>query len=278
MRRIDLLDRPRVGVGVATSLTHIKMPISFCPVPHRTSDQIWIFVGATVGFATARFLYRKAKSLSSSRAASQCFTVVLTGGPCGGKSSSLSTISSAARSKGFNVFVVPEVPTMLISGGCVYPGVDGGRKLLEYEKGLIELQLQIEESFLRIAASTRQPSVIIMDRGLLDVPAYLPPGQWRQVLRDNALTERQLAARYDLVVHLNSAADGAEQFYTIANNQARTETAEEARELDAKIVANWRRAHPNVVVIDNSSIASFDQKCARACEAVMRSVEANLSS
>jgi thioredoxin-related protein len=47
---------------------------------------------------------------------------------------------------------------------------------------VLELQLQMEESFLRIAASTGQPTVLIMERGLLDLPAYLPPKQWRQVL------------------------------------------------------------------------------------------------
>jgi hypothetical protein len=40
----------------------------------------------------------------------------------------------------------------------------------------------MEESFLRIAASTGQPTVLIMERGLLDLPAYLPTKQWRQVL------------------------------------------------------------------------------------------------
>ena len=47
---------------------------------------------------------------------------------------------------------------------------------------MLELQLQMEESFLRIAASTGQPTVLIMERGLLDLPAYLPTKQWRQVL------------------------------------------------------------------------------------------------
>jgi thioredoxin-related protein len=53
---------------------------------------------------------------------------------------------------------------------------------IRYEKGVLELQLQMEESFLRIAASTGQPTVLIMERGLLDLPAYLPTKQWRQVL------------------------------------------------------------------------------------------------
>jgi hypothetical protein len=30
------------------------------------------------------------------------------------------------------VLLVPEVPTILKMGGCIYPGVAGGSKLLEY--------------------------------------------------------------------------------------------------------------------------------------------------
>ena len=37
-----------------------------------------------------------------------------------------------------------------------------------------------------------------MDRGLLDIPAYLPKNQWQEVLAANGLDESTLAARYTL--------------------------------------------------------------------------------
>ena len=42
------------------------------------------------------------------------------------------------------------------------------------------------------------------------------------------------------------------QFYTTGNNAARSETVEQARELDDKVKQCWS-AHPNVAVIDNST-------------------------
>ena len=44
-------------------------------------------------------------------------------------------------------------------------------------------------------------------------------------LRDN---------RYDQIIHMVSAAIGAEAFYQLANNAVRSETIEQARELDGK--------------------------------------------
>lgn len=47
--------------------------------------------------------------------------VMLTGGPCGGKSSSLNEISKTLSADGFDVYSVPETPTLLMNGGCHYP-------------------------------------------------------------------------------------------------------------------------------------------------------------
>ena len=44
-------------------------------------------------------------------------------------------------------------------------------QLLAFEQGIIELQMQVEQSFLSFARSTGRPSVVVFDRGLLDIPA-----------------------------------------------------------------------------------------------------------
>eukprot|EP00466_Bigelowiella_natans_P013182 jgi/Bigna1/133269/aug1.20_g7977 len=178
------------------------------------------------------------------------YRVALTGGPCGGKSSSLKAFSKELSSRGFDVYRAPEVPTLLMNGGCSYPGIDGGEKLFQFESHLMDLQLQTERSFVGIAQSTERPSVLVMDRGLLDIAAYIPRKEWKEILNRKGLTEEQLLGRYDMVLHLVTAADGAEKFYTTANNKARRETVEEARALDKKMVGCWGQ-HPHHHVIDN---------------------------
>jgi len=46
-----------------------------------------------------------------------------------------------------------------------------------------------------------------------------------------------------MVLHLVTAADGAEKFYTLENNQARSETPEVARIVDRKTQMVWN-GHP----------------------------------
>lgn len=52
------------------------------------------------------------------------------------------------------------------------------------------------------------------------------------------------------MLHLVTAADGAELHYTNANNETRTETADEARTQDSKTKAVWV-GHPRLFVFGN---------------------------
>ncbi len=121
---------------------------------------------------------------------SKVYRVVLTGGPCGGKSSSLKHFTKILNDKGFDVYTAPEVPTIMINGGCQYPGMDGKKELEEFETALLKLQLQMESSFTQCAASTGRPSVLVLDRGLMDPSAYLPKHQWEAILDQNGNQRR----------------------------------------------------------------------------------------
>jgi len=159
-----------------------------------------------------------------------------------------------------------------MTNGCKYPGLDGGQKLIDFETHLINLQIAAEDAFLGIAKSTGRPSVVICDRGVLDVAAYLPEEKWLEVLKANNWSRQQFLARYDMVLHLVSAADGAESFYTLSNNAARTETPEQARALDKKMVHCWD-GHSARHVVDNST--NFAQKLTRTTAHVLALVRPN---
>lgn len=95
----------------------------------------------------------------------------------------------------------------------------------------------------------------------------LPKSAWTRVLARLGASEAALTARYDLVLHLVTAADGAEAAYTLSNNPARTESAEQAKELDARVVALWC-SHPRRRIIDNST--DFGGKMDRCRDALDR--------
>jgi CYTH domain-containing protein len=119
----------------------------------------------------------------------------------------------------------------------------------------------MEDRFVQIAEVADRPALVICDRGMMDVAAYLPDESWQALLDESGLSTVQVRdKRYDAVLHLVTAAKGVEQFYTTANNAARTESLAQARDLDDRLIRAWT-GHPHLRVIDNSG--SFDDKINR---------------
>ena len=184
--------------------------------------------------------------------------IVITGGPCAGKSTAMSWVQNAFTQMGYIVLFVSETATDLITGG-VAPWTCGRNSA--YQKCQLRLQLDKEKVFEQAAKTMDGEKVLIVcDRGALDNKAYMDGLEFAQVLEFFGTNEIELRDNYDAVFHLVTAAKGAEEFYTTANNAARTETADEAAALDDKLIAAWT-GHPHLRVIDNSS--NFEDKMKR---------------
>jgi CYTH domain-containing protein/DNA-binding XRE family transcriptional regulator/thymidylate kinase len=188
----------------------------------------------------------------------QITKIVITGGPCAGKSTAMSWVQNAFTQKGYKVLFIPETATELITGG-IAPWTCGSNG--EFQKCLLRMQLEKERVFEQAAKTMNTEKVLIVcDRGALDNKAYMDSLEFAQVLEYLEMSEVDLRDNYDAVFHLVTAAKGAAEFYTTANNNARTETVEEAAAIDDKLIAAWT-GHPHLRVIDNSS--DFDEKLKR---------------
>lgn len=181
--------------------------------------------------------------------------IVITGGPCAGKSTAMSWVQNAFTQMGYTVLFVPETATELITGG-VAPWTCGTNA--EYQKCQMKLQIEKEKIFEQAARTMASDKVLIVcDRGTLDNKAYMDDVEFAEAIQYIGSNEVELRDNYDAVFHLVTAAKGAEEFYTTANNSARTETVEEAAALDDKLISAWT-GHPHLRVVDNTS--SFEDK------------------
>ena len=184
--------------------------------------------------------------------------IVITGGPCAGKTTAMSWIQNTFNRMGYAVLFVDETATQLISGGAA-PWLSTSNR--DFQWRLLELQLNKEKAFMEIAKTMKSDRILVVcDRAALDNRAYMTEQEFRYVLRQMNTNEVALRDQYDAVFHLVTAAKGAERFYTTANNSARTETPEQAAALDDKLIAAWT-GHPHLRVIDNST--DFEEKMRR---------------
>lgn len=188
----------------------------------------------------------------------QIARIVITGGPCAGKTTAMSWIQNAFTQRGYTVLFVDETATQLINGGAA-PWLCNSNRA--FQLNLLKLQMAKEQAFYEIGQKLKNDKVLIVcDRAAMDNCAYMTDADFAWVMHQLGTNRVELRDRYDAVFHLVTAAKGAEKYYTLANNQARTETVEQAAALDDKLIAAWT-GHPHLRVIDNST--EFNDKMLR---------------
>ena len=183
--------------------------------------------------------------------------IVLTGGPCAGKTTAMNWIQNFFTKQGYKVLFVSESATELITGG-VAPWTTNTN--VDFQR--VNLQLQLEKERLYEEAALNMPDtkiLIVCDRGVLDNKAYMSQQDFNKILRSLNLKEIIIRDNYDAIFHLVTAAKGAEQFYNL-DNAARTENIEQATILDDRLIAAWT-GHPHLRIVDNST--NFEDKMKR---------------
>jgi len=195
----------------------------------------------------------------------QVYRLVLTGGPCGGKTTGQARLCTFFENLGWKVYRVPETATVLLGGGIKWSDLTE-EEVFFFQENLIKTMMQIEDTYFDLAASCPQNCLVICDRGTMDATAYLKSGQWDRLKSRNSWNDVELRDnRYNQVIHMVSAAKGAEVFYSTDNNHARHENLELARQLDNFASQAWV-GHPYYDVIDNTT--DFEAKVVRMIAAV----------
>lgn len=165
--------------------------------------------------------------------------IVLTGGPCAGKTTITQVISHVFREE---ITVLPESASMLFSAGFPRWSETCARK--STQKAIYHVQRELEACF-----SIHFPEkILVLDRGTVDGAAYWPEGTDEFFRALNTTITQELAC-YDFVLYLESA---SEKDYLVhkKNNPNRFESWEEARKLDEETQKLWSQ-HPQYRLIKN---------------------------
>jgi len=171
--------------------------------------------------------------------------IVLTGGPGGGKTTAADLFR---REIGERVVVVPESATLLFSGGFPRSGELPARQAAQ--RAIYHVQRNLED----VQSALYPDRILLCDRGTIDGAAYWPgpPGSFFDAVGS---TEAAELARYDAVIFFESAAVGGIRFE--GGNPTRTESNDEAADLDGRLRQIWSK-HARFFVVPHN--ASFVKK------------------
>ena len=96
----------------------------------------------------------------------------------------MSQLVEEFRGRGYRVFVVPEVPSILLGGGADLGALDRDG-FLSFEKNLIGLQISMEEAFIDLAVGTpsRPLFCVIEERWTRQPTSTMPCGKPSSTLK-----------------------------------------------------------------------------------------------
>jgi len=168
--------------------------------------------------------------------------IVLTGGPCGGKSTLISEIFNNPMYK--DKFVhIPEAVFYVLQ-------TKTSREEKIFQKLMVEIQFAMENALDKCFESDK---IFICHRGSLDPLAYWQNNDWQDdeffSFTESTLNEHY--NRYCAVIHLQTVAVNAIDYYKQYPLAKRHETAEQSSKLDYLLAKNWKD-HPGYHLIESN--------------------------
>jgi hypothetical protein len=172
--------------------------------------------------------------------------LVLTGGPGGGKTALIEELSRDPTWTG-RFAALPEAIFLMR-----HIGISPREKL--FQRVMVHLQVGLEEGLAR-ALGPDDPRAILCHRGSLDPLAYWLDRGWpeEEFFSYTETTREEHYQHYTAVIHLITAADGAEEHYARWPEAHRPEQIEDAIRLDGLLHQVWRD-HPLYYRIGNEGL------------------------
>lgn len=187
--------------------------------------------------------------------------VVLTGGPGGGKTTLIHQLLHDPCWAG-RFAALPEAIFLMKD-----IGISSTEKL--FQRVMVQLQTNLEDGLVAGLGDSGS-RIILCHRGSLDPLAYWLDRGWSEdsFFSYTGTTWQGHLQRYTAVIHLVTAADGAEAYYQRWPKAHRPETAADAVRLDSLLGQVWSR-HPCYFRIDNTD-KDWSQKAETAIQALQQ--------
>ena len=134
--------------------------------------------------------------------------IVITGGPCAGKTTGMSWIQNTFEKSGYTMLFMQEPATELKTAGITPMRCSS---MMSYQLFQMKLQLEKQRVFERAARdiANNDPGsrvLIIFDRGFFDNRAYMTEAEFEQALALLDVDREEMLLSYDAVFHLETTA------------------------------------------------------------------------
>lgn len=148
--------------------------------------------------------------------AQQMVKILITGGACAGKTEIIQTIKNEYQNKGYNVFVLNEIPTQLITNGVTAERI--GK--MEFIELVIKMYLDFDVNYNEFLINDDK-SIILYDGSPLDVLKFISKDEFNDIANKYNTSFDKIINYYDKIIFIETIAKKYPHFYTLENNSAR---------------------------------------------------------
>lgn len=186
------------------------------------------------------------------------YKIVLTGGPCGGKTRSIPFLVRNLNEQGYSVSVVEESANSLLKLGYI-PNINISE--FDFQNLLFNIQ------FINEYNSEGKNDFLICDRGLIDGKVYIGDDDFRRITELNNLDEQVIKSTYDFALYFKSI---AYEYPELFSEKRQYETREIAIHRDRLCMKVW---FDKIVECGYSNLDGFDSKQEYIFNTLCRKIE-----
>ncbi len=171
--------------------------------------------------------------------------IVLTGGPCGGKTECLEIFKEKLKKTGKSVISIEETANSLLQLNYM-PGTN--ISTFDFQNLLFKIQ------FLKEYFNEKKADIVLCDRGLLDGKVYIGDKDFQKLLIQNKMEEEKIISTYDIALYFKSIAYEYPEDFILKRIY---ETAEVGVIRDKKCKEIWKE---KIILSNYDNIDGFEVK------------------
>lgn len=191
-------------------------------------------------------------------------SILVTGGACAGKTTSLEIIENYLKEEGYKVIIIDEVPTELIKKGISYEKT--GK--LEFMDLVIKTQINNEEECFKKYGGDEK-TIVVFDGSPIDSLKFISEDELESILKKYDLNIDRIINRYDAIIFLQTIAKKYPELYSNANNAARLMDVNLAVERNDRLEKYYNKYEKTSVIECEKDISIKNDNILKAVEMII---------
>ena len=192
--------------------------------------------------------------------------ILITGGPCAGKTTSINEIKKYYEEKNYKVFIVPEAPTLLITGGIIPQEIGN----MNFIKLVINVQMKLQQYYQEKANEINENEVIIIFDGCpIDCMKFINKEEFDDIIKEYNSSYEKLINQYDGIIHLESVVNNFPELYNTQNNKARGTDKKVAAKRENILLDLYSKCSNRIIVNSSENFEKKLKNVLNACDIMM---------